>query len=98
VKVTKPERIDNPRACGLLLYSQSSDGRKKYGKKMEGKKIAGWMRLSVDHSFATRFFCQFYFLSRGLKSTLRTSSSSQMGGYEVVGLKAKIFSGRATRR
>jgi hypothetical protein len=31
---------------------------KEYGKKMEGKKIAGCMRISIDHFFATRFFCQ----------------------------------------
>jgi hypothetical protein len=30
---------------------------KKYGKKMEGKKIAGCMRISVGHFFANRFFC-----------------------------------------
>jgi hypothetical protein len=43
---------------GVLLVIRSE--KKIMAKKMEGKKIAGGVRISVDHFFATRFFAGFF--------------------------------------
>ncbi len=52
------KEIESRRAgTPVQSFRPLSAGKTRYGKKMEGKKIATCLRMPVDHFSALRFFC-----------------------------------------